>query len=743
MADLEALSAPNRSIWQPISYMNPIDTYVGNKGKLSALKATDLEFQKADQKLAIDDALQNSAKSLAVDNPAMQQYLANHRARIDDIATNIKDPYELNRQIKKASTQFANELSDPNSFLGSTGTGLKNYQEGLAKAETENQKDIIEYSHAKHRGAELDPETKSYAASTYKTPELVKELGDIEHVNKLVAGYTPNQSAWANAGVERITKKDANGNPIEGQYIFQDKGTHESISFKQAESVANSDYANNTPLKTEHEQQALAKAIQTLKGSYGNYKDIPEDQLQQLTNQYKKEAKDNYINTVKRKLAFDKYTTDKDLKEDQYGVIDAKAKAVSAITEQPILKVTAPGGNYNNVDQVYLPNSKDGEKQGNFINYKGKDLYPEDVAKQLYSEGTLNKKEYDAAVTIMNNRTKGNTLGQIFSNLNPFSQGQETGLTKTEEALLFSKLNKIGALNVKENKNGDLSNNEYEWIVKDLSNTTGYQNMRNKVKQGLMSQEDMDKSVKQWITNDKDKLRNKYNDYTSKIASYTSSGSKDDETLPESKPVDDLPEEFRTNNFHYSVDLGGKQSKDEGKFEDFKKTADIQPDDKVTYQRIRTNHNVMAGGKEWKIIVKDKNGNIKNEATAITEPPNEVKALFAPLERINKDFKSASPETKYYIFDSKKGFKSLTPDEKDLAEYDGKANDIISVSPLDMGTHIDAVVHTKDANGNPRTETLTEFGAAYERSISSELSNFNYTGVDKKARLNKILEDVL
>jgi len=95
------------------------------------------------------------------------------------------------------------------------------------------------------------------------------------------------------------------------------------------------------------------------------------------------------------------------------------------------------------------------------------------------------------------------------------------------------------------------------------------------------------------------------------------------------------------------------------------------------------------------------------------------------------------------MFDSKQGFKRLTPDEKDLAEFDGKGNDIISVSPLDMGSHIDAVVHTKDNNGNSRTETLTEFGTAYERSISSELSNFNYTGVDKKARLNKILEDVL
>ena len=314
MADLEALSAPNRSIWQPISYMNPIDTYVGNKGKLAALKATDLEFQKADEKLAIDDALQNSAKSLEHDNPAMQQYLAQHRSKIDNIAETIKDPYELNRQIKKASTQFANELADPNSFLGSVGIGLKNYYENLKEAKTPDEKLLIEDNKANYQGVKLDPNTKSYQESILKKREFAPNIDPLDEQNKGVQLY--KEDAYKNGSTTF--------SPDKSFLVHTEKGNR-YISKPEARSYFEKTLNTNSDLQLKLKQQAEINTIKEL--GLGARTKNP-DEYEQLYNENRNKLYSDWINSSVDKLAHDDKSNNETWKENDFAKIEATKKAL-------------------------------------------------------------------------------------------------------------------------------------------------------------------------------------------------------------------------------------------------------------------------------------------------------------------------------------------------------------------------------------------------------------------------------
>lgn len=724
MADLEALSAPNRSIWQPISYMNPIDTYVGNKGKLSALKATDLEFQKADEKLAIDDALQNSAKSLEHDNPAMQQYLAQHRNRIDNIAETIKDPYELNRQIKKASTQFANELSDPNSFLGSAGIVLKNYYENLKEAKTPDEKLLVEDNKANYQGLKLDPNTKSYQESILKKIEFAPNIDPLDEQNKGVQLY--KEDAYKTGSTTY--------SPDKSFLVHTEKGNR-YISQPEARSYFEKTLNTNSDLQLKLKQQAEINTIKQL--GLGARTKNP-DEFKQVYDNNRNKLYSDWINSSIDKLAHDDKSNNETWQTNPYELENTRKKNAASLLEPPTQeKQTFFGGNYKNKYTKY--SSENNEKQGNFINYNNQKLIPADAAKEAVKNGLIKDSEYETAKTILNYNANpslfNTTLSEIFND-------SESPVKANERALLTVKLEKAGLLNVIKNENADLSSNQFNWIKGVLMNGLDTPNtitneLLKRTKSGNTREEkiasdEFNNYLDNYISRKdvKEKYLKKYNDYHKNLESIVSNGSEDDVYYQKQTETKDTPTIFESGDVTFDEGLGGKKRKDFSSVASWFENSDIPENADITYKRVATNRNINTGGSEWQVIVRDKpNGTILKSGFAQVAPSPEVKEIMQPITKLWEQVYSGDSQPTYYklVKDNNNNSKILPISEKEFKNTpDNLKPAVFKLSTTDVdGNPIKGGI-LKSGNGN--VSTLDNFANKY---ASHNVNKFSELGISR------------
>lgn len=311
MADLEALSAPNRSIWQPISYMNPIDTYVGNKGKLAALKATDLEFQKADADLQTTKQATNIVRNLQGDNPYVKELADKNEAEINRISQ-IKDPYEMQKQTKMLANNFAKQINDTNSQLGATVQSYIKSEENLKNAKNDTDKTVALEKQARHNLEEngkagvskyYNPVTQSYQGaldnlqmSHYDKYDNIEDDAHATFIN-----YAKDQTALAGFGLQ--SRKGA-----DGKFEITSKSTNSGISREEADRAANNMFEANAKIQDQFKNRALAAASEKIfnaTGKRGLVETTKEGQ--DLYNEEYKKLKDSYVGYIKDKLAHNQH----------------------------------------------------------------------------------------------------------------------------------------------------------------------------------------------------------------------------------------------------------------------------------------------------------------------------------------------------------------------------------------------------------------------------------------------------
>lgn len=311
MADLESLSAHNRSIWQPVSYMNPIDTYVGNKGKLAALKATQEEFNKADTNLGITQSKLTS-KALEVDNPYEKEILSSYENRLNEIASE-KNPYKLNTNIKNLARQYDANLNDPNSKLGQI--NKRHIDASANKAELKNNIDKVLYEEnlatTKDINQHYDSGTKSYASGEFKKVVPFDYKSPDEYRNKSIAGYNSDQSAWGSIFTSNLKGKNKKLQEDDGgAYLVDEHGKKEYIKKTEAKSFFEKNWNTDSELKEQYKRMATHDIIRELEQQTGTKGHTEKPEVQKVINDRYEKYKKEYIEGGVDKLAFDKVDYD-------------------------------------------------------------------------------------------------------------------------------------------------------------------------------------------------------------------------------------------------------------------------------------------------------------------------------------------------------------------------------------------------------------------------------------------------
>lgn len=693
MADLEALSAPNRSIWQPISYMNPIDTYVGNKGKLAALKATDLEFQKADNQLAIDDALQNSAKSLEHDNPAMREYLAQHKSKIDNIYQNTKDPYELNRQIKKTSTEFANELADPNSFLGSAGIGLKNYYENLKEAKTPDEKLLIEDNKANYQGVKLDPSTKSYQESILKKREFAPNIDPLDEQNKGVQLY--KEDAYKNGSTTF--------SPDKSFLVHTEKGNR-YISKPEALDYFQKTLNTNSDLQLKLKQQAEINTIKEL--GLGARTKNP-DEFKQVYDNNRNKLYSDWINSSIDKLAHDDKSSNETLQANPYEMLKFKQKSIQDILAKPVEKPNIGGGVYkNNNIQYSKDNNFEYEKfiknNKGFVDNNGKIYSPEEITKLAKEnnipQGVVERYMSDRYYSGYDEKSKPKMeddkiseqfLEKIGIKLKPISEEDKVKFDNNTKIFNYGALEQLYPVEVERVKSYPI-------------------NLQNEAMNKLIftHKNQLDNFRKEYIEGIEQK---------STRVSEASPSAKSKYSYPKNTPPDEL-----TSSIAYSSASGNNAVNKNKTVPEFLEESgiDTKKGDSYKFDLIGTNltHGNLSGGKEYKVTVDKKDGTQKI-FTVLTEPSGQQKKNLQPVRLLNETFSTAYPSKSYFILNNGQ-LEKLDSDIKiQKAESDGK---LITLNPVfsknNNETNVNAFVQFQGDSPIP----LEYFNKEYEKIVAPE-----------------------
>lgn len=312
MADLEALSAPNRSIWQPISYMNPIDTYVGNKGKLAALKATDLEFQKADSTIQTTKDATKLVRNLQGDNPYVKELADKNEAELSRISE-LKDPYEMQKQTKVLANSFAKQINDTNSQLGATVQAYIKSEENLKNAKNDTDKTVALEKQAQHNNSDengksgvskyYNPVTESYqgALDNLQMNHYDKYDNIEDDAHATFTNYAKDQTALAGFGLQ--SRKGA-----DGKFEITSKSSNSGITREEADRAANNMFEANAKIQDQFKNKALAAASEKIfnaKGKRGLVQTTKEGQ--DLYNEEYNKLKDSYVGYIKDKLAHNQH----------------------------------------------------------------------------------------------------------------------------------------------------------------------------------------------------------------------------------------------------------------------------------------------------------------------------------------------------------------------------------------------------------------------------------------------------
>lgn len=728
MPDLETLSATNRSIWQPVSYMNPVDTYVGNKGKLSALKATQQEFDKADTQTSALKDVHAKARSLAGDNIYVKNYIDSHTQQLDEI-TSKQDPYEIQRGVKKLANQYVRDINDDNTKLG---VAVKNdaiYAQNLEKAKNDDDLLLVKEQEALYNKADkegktgadkyYDPLRQSYKKASLAPFDSIETKSFGQLFNDTLDKWTTDKTATASFGIEARKGSD-------GKYMITRSGTNEFVNPQQARQAATIAYDTNPQVQAQVKRQATVDAIKTY--GLGNT-DNPEVQqwIKNRETQLGKEFQDQFYN----KLQFNKEEKDVKGTADPYSLMELKSKSVAEILNKPLEKPNIGGGVYKNDNlqfskddnlesQKYIKNNKA------FVDNNGKVYSPEEINK-LAKE---------------NNISQG--IVERYMSDRYFSGYDEKSKPKMEDDIQSEMfLNKLGiklkTFTEEDKYKLDVKTKQFDYATLKEMNPVLIESVKD------LPNEEQQKVLDNYIIKNKKTFDNFRKDYLSALEQKgTRTSQASDKARAElSYPENIIPDELNTS-IAFADNRGNNAINKNKAPIDFLKDAGVELDkgDKYKFDLVGTNltHPNLAGGKEYKVTVNKKDGEQKI-FTVLTEPSSQQKKNLQPIRILNETFSSGYPSKSYFVLSNTGQLEKLDTDGKiNKAKSEGK---LITLQPKFIKGENENTINGYVTFQGKQSMTLEEFNAEYEKAVAPKSEQtLEYNINSKNVKDYQLLNDL-
>lgn len=735
MADLEALSAPNRSIFQPLSYSSPTDMNVGRLNYLPTIENINNQFDKGYENASKVQDVLSKYKSLAADDPRRKAVLQEYEDRLTK-ATSSADPYLIQKETKNLANQFVRDIQDPSTEIGSHIESKINYDDSLARAkENPIHLNRTERALRKYQGTSstIEGGSPTFRPSTLKKLNFT-EFDKVKDMNSAIAGYDKDGNKVVETHISTGKEKDAVGNILpKGTYYVKKGNSNVGVSISQAQQFFEQLKGKDNEMNQAFREEAEANI-------YNNYEKkgtlLPDNVYEKAVQEEYKKLRDDYKNAFVNKLASNVRESSFDIDMTEEAKQNLQSKGISDILEQVHKKETGYTGQFKNTDNQYVDDES--KLTGNHIILDGKKYYPEEAAKELLTQGKITQKEFEATKTIFNNKANFSLGKTILNNLNPLSQGQQTNLNPTEEALLSSKLSNLG-YSISDNKNKDLSSKQMEWIKSSMYESPEYQKLL-KLNGGDPESAKFNQGLEGFIENNKDKYLERYKNYTSKLGKVTGSGSKNDENVIKDSETKILPSEFLGGNgVTFDDSFNNVSRKDFGDIESFKESLGIDNKDEVTFRKVLTNRNYDAGGSQWQIEIKKPDGS-KKEGYASVAPSPEMKKIYQPIKTLWQGVNSGNPAPKYYVWngDEIQPITSVKRVEQIKNGFDDniKPDDLLKVESYDYQGNYKSPTITGNT-GYP--EDLHEYTKRIEESRASKISELNNQGINIKDREKQTL----
>lgn len=730
--DIELLSAPNRSIWQPLSYSNHVSKIKPALDYNKAANDLESEFAKGDQQFSLLGDAFAKAEALAIDNPIKEGYLNQHKQELNRLTNEVEDPYEIHRGIRKLASRFAKDYSDDNTPLGAVRKSNQLFNENIGEAKNPEQQLLVEdnkrnYENKGGIATGYDPETGSYKNAIYKKREFAPELDPLKITNEGVANYRENA---AKSGNTKVTP--------DGQFLVHsasgwraiDKNTEAIPFFSQV-------LKTNKDLQSRLLENAEIKTIKEL--GKGFRSQSPENEQifnEKLKNNYNS-LSNSWINSSADKLAFKQTESDSEMKANPFALLNAKTKGAQEILNQPLEKPNIGGGVYKN-DNIQF--TKDLDIKDKTINNKiitdgTTNFKPNEVADIAYNKGLISKEEKLKIENYLWSRTEG-----------PYSSklNLTEGIRDDKKAQKILQNLGISVQTLTDNKKFELDQKQKQFdygVINEI-----YPNILEEVNK--LPTDKQQEYLDNFIISKKDEFSKFRKDYLSAIERKgTRNSQASDKARKElSYPENIIPDELNSS-IAYADNRGNDAINKNKTPIQFLKDAgvDLEGGDKYKFDLVGTNltHPTLAGGKEYKVTVNKKNGD-QHIFTVVTEPSQQQKLNLQPVRLLNETFSSGYPSKSYFTF-SPEGQLLKVNSTQDLERLRNSGK-LITLQPEFQKNGNESTVNAKVIFGDGTSTTLEDFTKEYEKvkAVDTEKTlEYNIDARDKKnyQLLNDLFND--
>lgn len=721
MADLEALSSHNRSIFQPLSYSSYKDTYAGRLNKIPALEHVTKEFDKADNQVNSLQEVHAKARNLAGDNQYVKNYINNHENELNNL-TNLNDPYEIQKGVKKLANRFHRDINDDNTKLGVAHKNALIHNENLKKAKNEDELYLAREKEALYNKSNEEGKTgadKYYDSirQTYKgaslTPlETVENKTFGEHFNDTLAHWSTDKKANANYGIE--AKKGANG-----EYIVTRTGTNEFISEKEAKNAAIRAYDTNPNIQSQVAQQAKIDVIKMLDKSGKGLGHTDKPEIQQLIKAREEKLANEFKNQFYNKLQFNKEEKNIHVSADPFYLESQKGN--SSTQEGQIASPTRFSGVYNlkNVNPYSQANDliKEQEAQKAFIKYNGNILSNTDYTNQLIKEGKIKESEKGKFKEYLEHYTTNDLSHQIGSTINYLAGKPITsGFSELEANKYFTLLH--GNLNEKPN---------VEFIDRKQAGNLG-NSIKDKWKEDWIKYnvQDGEKVVNR--PDIQEKAEKEWDLWHNKTEQSTFQGEQIDQSLKNRyTEKNQLPLDISNETVLFP---NGETTKGNN-IDNLLKDYGVKDSDEVWYvpEKQITGSPEYSGGREYRVYIKDKDNKNKGSFNIITKPPVDVQKILQPIDELQKyNYEKHSAPGLFEKIPTEKGYRL----QKVAFNSDLKHGNYIEVLNKNRNGKIVADVAEFTGGKLVNNEPLDEWSRHFYDRRKGQMAQFGYTTWDKK-----------